>query len=855
MSGQEPYPTKPLLEPLTRRERDILILLAQGLSGPEIAEKLTLAVSSVRWHTKHVYAKLGVNSKKQAVARAHELGLLSAPPVAAASEPRSAAMRPGVPVSGASQTAPFLAARPEQRHNLPLQVTRFFGREGEVAQLIERLSENRLVTLSGSGGVGKTRLSLRTAEEVLDDFTDGVWIVELAPLSDPALVAQQVASSLGLRDDPGRPVLETLASYMRDRQLLLVLDNCEHLLDACGRLANRLLRACPGLRILASSRQPLGIAGEAVLSVPSLSFPDPDHLPPIDRFHEYMAMSLLIDRARLVLPDYQVTARNAASLARICQRLDGIPLAIEMAAARLNILNADQLAARLDDAFRLLTGGSRSALPRQQTLRATLDWSYNLLSEQERLLFQRLSVFAGGCTLEAAEAVCSDERLESLHVLERLGSLVAKSVVVADRQPGEEPRYLLLEITRQYAREKLQDSGDSVLPRARHLDYFLKFAETNVPKKIQSRERLILTRKLATERENLRRALEWSFSDLVDVEAGPRLVNALGLFCPWLSAQEQLNWLVKAVALCQSHTEISDHVYASLLGHASDHLAVDDPQTALAGLRHAVDVSRGLGPKGRRILMWNLYLLGDQYLQQRTDATPAVAPLVEAEAILLELGPDGILPDSYLWVMALFAGEEAYLANSQGQYEDAKTRAREGVRLFEESGDRWSGIQPLIHLGTACLNLAEYGQARVAFLLAMALIEECGEWNKAYVLRWLGMVDLQTGHLDRALGYCRESLQVAEGMPDHNAVASGLGVCACIAAKQGQPIRSARLSGAAQAMYAKQQRNAWEDSSLDTLLPGWRDEPDAGAISAVFEAGLAMNADQAMAYALDDAAD
>src|SRR5579859_6359310 len=251
MSGQEPYPTKPLLEPLTRRERDILILLAQGLSGPEIAEKLTLAVSSVRWHTKHVYAKLGVNSKKQAVTRAHELGLLSAPPVAAASEPRSAAMRPGVPVSGASQTAPFLAARPEQRHNLPLQVTRFFGREGEVAQLIERLSENRLVTLSGSGGVGKTRLSLRTAEEVLDDFTDGVWIVELAPLSDPALVAQQVASSLGLRDDPGRPVLETLASYMRDRQLLLVLDNCEHLLDACGRLANRLLRACPGLRILA----------------------------------------------------------------------------------------------------------------------------------------------------------------------------------------------------------------------------------------------------------------------------------------------------------------------------------------------------------------------------------------------------------------------------------------------------------------------------------------------------------------------------------------------------------------------------------------------------------------------------
>src|SRR5258708_24497945 len=277
MSEQEHAPTKPLLDPPTRRERDVLSLLAQGLSGPEIAEKLTLAVSSVKWHSKHVYAKLGVNTKKQAIARAHELGLLSAPPVVTA---------------------------PERRHNLPLQVTRFFGREGEVAQLIELLSENRLVTLSGSGGVGKTRLSLRTAEEVLDDFSDGVWIVELAPLGDPSLVPPQIATTLCVRHEPDRPVLETLTHQLRERQILLVLDNCEHLLAVCAQVAFSLLRACPQVRILASSREPLSIAGEAIFAVPSLSFPDPDPLPPVSRMSDYTAVKLYLDRPQRPMAAY-----------------------------------------------------------------------------------------------------------------------------------------------------------------------------------------------------------------------------------------------------------------------------------------------------------------------------------------------------------------------------------------------------------------------------------------------------------------------------------------------------------------------------------------------------------------------
>ena len=843
MRGQERNFAEPV-EPLTRRERDILSLLAQGHTGPEIAEKLTLAVSSVKWHTQHLYSKLGVNSKKQAVARARELGLLGALPAAAAPEPTAAP----------SEAPPSPVAQPERKHNLPLQVTRFFGREHEVAQLMERLGENRLVTLTGSGGVGKTRLSLRTAEALLPNFADGVWLVELAPLSDSALVAQQVASSLGLHDDPGRPILEILTLFLRERKVLLVLDNCEHLLEACGRLADTLLRASPGLRILASSREPLGIAGEAVLSVPSLSFPDPDHMPPIDTMGDYVAVSLFIDRARLVLPDYQVTARNAASLARICQRLDGIPLAIEMAAARLNILKAEQLADRLDDAFRLLTGGSRSALPRQQTLRATIDWSYKLLSEPERQLFQRLSVFAGGCTLEAAEAVCADpaggDGLEARQVLDVLASLVSKSMVIADRQPDAEVRYHLLEFTRQYGREKLGDAGDSERLHRRHYDYFLEFAETNVPK-IESRDRLVWIRKLAAERENYRRALEWSFSDVTDVEAGPRLVNAMHFF--WTSYQEVMDWLKKGVAWCQSHPEISDSVYASLLRWASAPVSQNDPQTGLTWARQAVDVSRRLGPDGKETLMSNLLALGGGYLEQRGDAAPALAPIAEAEAIFLELGPDGFPPEKYLRAKADFAATHAYLANSQGHFQEAKILAHESIRLLNESGDRWGSIWPLEHLGTACLNLGEYEQAREHFLQALSLREQSGDWTKAYHIRCLGMVDYRQGNLDRALGYCQEGLREAAKWPDYNIIASCLGISAGIAAKLGQPARAAQLSGAAQALYAKQHRNAWEDSSLDTLLPGWREGPDQAAILNAFEAGKAMQPEQMVAYALGDA--
>lgn len=293
-------------------------------------------------------------------------------------------------------------------NNLPQQLTSFIGREKVIAEVLEIFKQTRLLSLTGSGGAGKTRLALQVAADLLDDYEDGVWMVELAALADPNLVAQSIATTIGVREEPGRPILATLTDFLKPKKVLLVLDNCEHLLSACATLCDQLLRSCPGLYILATSREGLNIAGETTYRVPSLALPDPCSPQPISDLVQVEAVRLFVERAQAAQPSFQVNEQNAASLAQLCVRLDGIPLAIELAAARVKALSVDQINQRLDDRFRLLTGGSRTALPRQQTLRALIDWSYDLLSPQEQTLLRRLSVFAGGWTLEAAEAVCAD---------------------------------------------------------------------------------------------------------------------------------------------------------------------------------------------------------------------------------------------------------------------------------------------------------------------------------------------------------------------------------------------------------------------------------------------------------------
>jgi predicted ATPase/class 3 adenylate cyclase len=359
---------------------------------------------------------------------------------------------------------PLLRSLDVLPNNLPRQLTSFVGREQEMAEVKRLLTATSLLTLVGAGGAGKTRLSLQVAADVLDDYRDGVWLVELAPLTDPVLVPQAVASTLGLPERASHPTVLTLEEHLRPRSLLLILDNCEHLVTACAVLAETLLRACPNLSILATSREGLGIAGETTWRIPSLSLPDVQHFsfgaPDVaSALSHYESVRLFIDRALAVAPAFAVTNHNAPAVAQICQHLDGIPLAIELAAVRVKVLAPEQIAARLDDRFRLLTGGSRTALPRQQTLRALVDWSYDLLTGPERILFRRLSVFAGGWLLEASEGICAGDGVEELEVLDLLAQLVDKSLVLAEEHVGE-ARYGLLETLRQYGTEKLRAAGE-----------------------------------------------------------------------------------------------------------------------------------------------------------------------------------------------------------------------------------------------------------------------------------------------------------------------------------------------------------------------------------------------------------
>lgn len=393
------------------------------------------------------------------------------------------------------------------RTNLPGQLTSFIGREKEIADVKKLLGENRLVTLTGVGGTGKTRLSLQIASTLLDEFPGGAWFVELASITNPDVVPQAVTSTLELYELVGRDHAEALANFLEKREVLLILDNCEHLLLPCAQLAGRLLQRCTRLKIIATSREPLGITGETIWSVPSFSTPQQTNPLTPKSLRQFDAVKLFIDRARAVQPGFDLTDSNAQAVAQICTRLDGIPLALELAAARVRGMSVEQIASRLDSRFRLLTGGSRTALPRQQTLSALVDWSYNLLSEPEKLLFQRLAVFSGPFTLETAEQVCSGEEIGEFDILDLLQRLMDKSLVLREEHHNE-TFYRLLETIRQYGREKLLASDMAEEITNRHAACFLKIAiQSDV--KLRSHNQLAWFHRLGVLRDNLRAALAW----------------------------------------------------------------------------------------------------------------------------------------------------------------------------------------------------------------------------------------------------------------------------------------------------------------------------------------------------------
>ncbi len=514
-----------LQEPLTRRERNILAHLADQKSNQEIARLETLAHSSVKWYVHQIYDKLQVNRRSDAIRRAREMGLLHPDP-------------------GSQNPTSII------KNNLPRLLTSFIGRDEEIPQLLALVHELPLVTLTGSGGTGKTRLALQVAEKAMDIFPDGVWLVDLTPLTDPALVPLVTANALGLREPPPSSVVLVLSEFISDKNLLIILDNCEHLVAEAATLVSQLLHACPSLHILATSRELLGVEGEKTYRCPPLFTPDPQSQPSFSMLAQSEAVRLFTERAQAVSSSFRLTEANAPAVLRICSQLDGIPLAIELAAVRVRLLSIDQIAARLDNVFHLLTGGGRTALARHQTLKALVDWSYNLLTEKERRLLCQLSVFAGRWTLAGAESVCVDstgaDPITADEILDLLGQLVDKSLVNLKDGPSAEPRYHMLEMIRQYAQHRLRESDGVEAARERHLDYYLALgleAEHNLRVKGGRKWK----ERLAAEIDNIRLALEWSLTG--SIGKGMRLAAALYWF--WFGTRyrvEGVAWLNRLLA-------------------------------------------------------------------------------------------------------------------------------------------------------------------------------------------------------------------------------------------------------------------------------------------------------------------
>ena len=704
---------------------------------------------------------------------------------------------------------PPLRALDAFRTNLPAQLTSFVGREKEIVAVKQLITTNtstdspvpavhrpasgaglaqavpsRLTTLTGPGGTGKTRLSLQVAADLLDSFPDGVWFVELASLSDPALITQTVLATLGLREEAGRSPLHVLTNYLQEKKTLLILDNCEHLVEASAQLAENLLEACPNLQMLVSSREALGIPGETPYRVPSLSIPDVHHLLSIEMFAEYEAVRLFVDRAKTALPAFTITNENAPTIAQICARLDGIPLAIELAAARVKMLKVEQIAERLDDRFRLLTGGSRTALPRQQTLRALIDWSHDLLSAPERALLRRLSVFSGGWALEAAETVCASAKDEGgntkdevrrmkdeenlptssfiLHpfdlrpsdVLDLLTQLINKSLVAVDADivpagyimpagyGSAETRYRLLETVRQYAREKLLEAGEGISIRDRHLNYFMQLAERAEPEFIGP-DQVRWMKRMDMELDNLRVALEWALER--DVQAGLRLASALRWF--WVTydhirdgSDKLAELLIQPPALARTPVRAKALATQSYLvpyfeDYNQSHTLVEESLSIYQELGDRRGIAESLLIKATSVetLEIGRVLIDESLAHYRAlDDKPGLS-----------------------WAL----GVRGEFADNQN-YAEAKYYMEQSLAICRELGHVAGIGVNLINLGTFAVRHGDYALARTWLEEAAQVNRPLGRVRMAETMLALGDLEFRDGHHELARAYLEEVVSV-----------------------------------------------------------------------------------------------
>lgn len=731
-----------------------------------------------------------------------------------------------------------LPARTPALTNLPPEANVFVGRKRELERVVQLLNESRFLTLAGPGGIGKTRIAREVARSVTDRFPDGVWLVELAGLHSPEVVMSTVAQVLGVRESAGRPLLDALVEAVSDKAMLVVLDNCEHVIAACAAIATALLRANPNLRMLATSREVLSSEGETVWTVPPLDAPTGE-MTAADAIQND-AVRLFVDRARMSKRSFDLTDRNAATVARLCRALDGLPLAIELAAARVATLSVDDLAARMSDRFRVLDGGGRGALPHHRTLRAALDWSHDLLTEDEQALLRRLSVFAGGFSLEAAETICAGAPVDELAVFDVLRRLVDKSLVSTDEQAGE-VRLRLLETIQAYAREKLFVSGEEAALLYGHGAWCLELAERALAE-VDGPERDAWNRRLESDHDNMRAGLRRAI-DSGDVDSSLRLATALNRF--WATAgflSEGRSWIESALALA-GDARTSQRA-AALHGLARLALIQADHRRSIATADECLDIRRELGDRAGEAAALAIKALA---IGRLGDYDEAYSLQGQSLAICREFGLTREANESvfYLGLLAMYRGD---FVRANGHFE-------ESLAVYRHADNRHKVVVLLHNIGEVAWFLGEAGRARVALEECLKLAEGLGLRRLvADTLRSLGRAAGDLGDVERSRSAFEESLRLQRDIGNVEGVIEVIEGCACAAARAGECARAVTLAAAAD--RARVELSIPPDSGfqheLDGRVDAAADRLTTEEVVAARAAGRALTLDEAAALAVED---
>ncbi|HLO27767.1 MAG TPA: tetratricopeptide repeat protein [Anaerolineales bacterium] len=743
-------------------------------------------------------------------------------------------------ITGLPSDFPPLKSLDVSPSNLPIQLTSFIGRSKEITEVKQLLSEGHLLTLTGPGGSGKTRLALQVASEMIEHFHDGVFFVALAPITDPRLVASTIAQTLGVHETAGRSLTDNLKDYLQSKSLLLLLDNFEQVIPAAAIISD-LLAACSKLKVLATSREGLRLSGERTYPVPPLALPDLRQLPSVESLSQYTAVELFVQRARAVKPDFRITNDTAPAVVEICRQLDGLPLAIELAAARIKLLPPRAMLARLENRLEFLTGGARDLPARQQTLRNAIAWSYDLLTEEEQKFFRRLSIFVGGCTIDAAEAVAGDYPAGAW-VLDQLGSFLDKSLLREVEGTNEEPRFIMLELLREFGLDQLKTSGEEETIRRHHANFFLRLAE-QAEAKLERSEQVEWINRMEDEHGNLRAALEWSQTAQGAGEICLRLAGSLGYFWEargyFSEGRERLS-AVLSIEAAQGRTAARAKLLtrnAELAYRQSDYAAtVELAEESLA-------IYRELGDK--QGIASVLIKLGNAATEAGDYAT-ASEYLEEALTIWQELD------DKHGIARALISSGWAVLRS--GDYQLANARLEEALALSRILGDTRSIGFELSGLGEIALRQGNYGRARRLLEESLELRRQLGsKWGIGVSLGTLGWVAMREGDWDRALACLGESLEVRQEIDDKGGSAWCLERLAEVALAQGKPEKAVRLLSAAAALRISigSVIDPADQPDYQNRRSTLRAELGQERFAAVWNEGRALTLEQAIVYALE----